>query len=194
MKAYLTERTIRDFIKIVSDEHYLLPGAVIAASAAQATALGEACMQISLENQVDTLDWQDVTARIQQMVHIKNTLFVWIDQDALALVEYNTAISDGSKPGSRKVLAEGPLEMTRLILAATKLLREFQPLAFQKLKEKSMVAVYLLIGAAQAAVHLTDTRLQEWGDPDYFREYNPVVAQLKQQIEELILVEFRSNK
>lgn len=187
MKSYITERTVRDFIKIVSDEHYLLPGAVIAASAAQATALGEACMQISLENQVDILNWPDVTARIQQMVHIKNTLLEWADQDALTLVDYNSDMSNGAKSTNRKVLAEGPLEMTRLILSATRLLQEFQPLAFQKLKEKSMVAVYLLMGAAQAAVHLVETRLQEWEDPHYLREYNSTVAQLKQQIDDCLL-------
>ena len=86
MQPTLTEKTIRQFIDEVSDQHYPMTETVIAASAAQAAALGEACMQISLDNQVDTLDWQDVTARIEQLAHIKNTLIEWCNQDVGKLV------------------------------------------------------------------------------------------------------------
>ncbi len=56
MTLNATEETVRQFIEKVSDQQHSMVGAVIAASAAQVAALGEACMQISLDNQVDKLD------------------------------------------------------------------------------------------------------------------------------------------
>ncbi len=71
MEQLITGQTVRQFIAKVSDQHHAMTGAVIAVSAAQAAALGEACMQISLDNQVDKLNWRDVTARIEQMLSLK---------------------------------------------------------------------------------------------------------------------------
>ena len=87
MSLQTSDKTIRQFITEVSDAQYAMAGAVIAAGAAQAAALGEACMQLSLDNQVDKLDWASVSARIEQMVHLKNTLLEWCNQDAKTMAE-----------------------------------------------------------------------------------------------------------
>ena len=59
MEAASIEKTVTQFIAEISDQHNPMTGAVIALVAAQAAALGEACMQISLDNQVDKLNWQE---------------------------------------------------------------------------------------------------------------------------------------
>ena len=42
MSVQITDKTTRQFVAEVSDAHHAMAGAVIAASAGQATALGEA--------------------------------------------------------------------------------------------------------------------------------------------------------
>ncbi len=104
MSPRITEKTIRQFMAEVGDAHHAMAGAVIAASAAQAAALGEACLQISLDNQVDKLDWTRVSARIEQMAHIKETLVEWCDEDAVAISEHAALRETENQLGGEQLL------------------------------------------------------------------------------------------
>ncbi|MDX1523147.1 MAG: hypothetical protein R3264_16085, partial [Anaerolineae bacterium] len=146
----LTQKTHQQFIKTISDQHYAMPGVVIAASATQAVALGEACMQISFDNQVDRLDWQDVNARIERMVHIKESLLAWVDQNADVAAKHGNLVDAGQQPPNARVFFEGPAELARLSLLAVNTLTEFHPLAFQQLQENIWITVELLHGCARA--------------------------------------------
>ena len=159
---------------------------VIAASAAQAAALGEACMQISLDNQVDKLDWQDVTAQIEQMAHIKDTLLEWCNQEI-------TAKSYGQQPDVEAVnqqeLCDYSAEIGRFSIEAATMLQDFRPLIFEPLSNDLEMAISLLAGATQAALLLLDNNLSRWPDEALLQEYQPLRAEIQSQVEQLILVD-----
>ena len=180
-----TEKSIRQFIEEVSDQQYAMAGAVMAISAAQATALGEACMQISLDHQLDKLDWQDVTGRIEQMVHLKNTLVEWCDQDANAMAEYVTLREAGEEWSGQRILCDSPAEISRLCLEAATMLQDFRPLVVEQVQDDLEMAVSLLAGTAQAAMLLLDSNLRIWPDPALLAEFEPIRLELEMQINQL---------
>ena len=185
MRPRITQRTVQEFANDVSDQHYAMAGTVIATSAANAAALGEACMQISFDNQVDILDWQDATSRIEQMLHIKNMLLEWADQDAQAIAAHHkTQTGRIATPQ----LYEGPAEMARLSITAIKLLQDFRPLAFGIFGDNLEMAVSLLRGAAQAALRLLESNINQEPDSSFANEYRPVFNKLVSQIEQSVVV------
>lgn len=190
MKPHITEKTVRQFVNDISDEQYVMPGTVIAASAAQAVALGEACMQISLDNQVDKLDWQDIMSRIEQMVHIKNMLIEWSDQEANASAKFHAFVPEGNGH-LRQVTQtppESPVEMARLSLQAIQMLKDFRPLAFRDVSASLDIAVYLLAGTARAALCLLNTNLSYLSDAKFQAEYRLIASTLQAQIDQVTVL------
>jgi len=186
MNIQFTEKTIRQFISDVSDAHHALAGAVIAVSAAQAAALGEACLQISLDNQIDRLDWTSVSARIEQMAHLKNTLSTWCDQDATTLLEYTALTEAGDATQGQRLLCESPAEISRLAIEGAAILQDFRPLVFEQVKDDLEMALLLLTGAGRAALLLLDSNLRIWADnPALQKEFEPILAELETQLEQL---------
>lgn len=181
----VTAKTIRQFVEEVSDQHHAMAGAVIAVSAAQAAALGEACMQLSLENQLDKLDWQDATARIEQMAHIKNTLLEWCDQDAAAIATYVALREAGEGVRGQQLLCGSPAEISRLSIEAATLLQDFRPLVFEQVRDDLEIAVNLLAGTARTAMLLLDSNLRIWPETALLEEYEPIRAELEQRISQL---------
>lgn len=163
-----------------------MAGAVIAASAAQAAALGEACMQISLDNQVDKLDWHEVTSRIEQMVHIKQTLIEWCDQDATAIGEYVALRNAGQDLQGQRILCEGPAEISRLCIEAAITLQNFRYLVVEQVQDDLEIAISLLAGTAHAAFLLLDSNLRLWPTPKLLAEFEPILADLEQKIGQLL--------
>jgi formiminotetrahydrofolate cyclodeaminase len=162
-----------------------MAGAVIAASGAQAAALGEACMQISLDNQVDKLDWHDVTTRIEQMIHIKNSLLEWGDQDAKIIADFVVLRESGQGLSGQQGLCESPAEISRLCIEAAILLQEFRPLVFEQVQDDLELAHTLLVGVARAAMLLLDSNLRLWPDPALLAGYDPIQAELEIKISKL---------
>ena len=182
MRLNITQKTIQEFVNDVSDQHYAMAGPVIAAAAAQAAALGEACMQISFDNQVDTLDWQDITSRIERLLHIKNTLLEWADQDAKTLAEHHNG---ASRDPLDQAMVEGPAEIAHLAITAMKMLQEFRPLAFTHLINGLDMSIYLLSGVAQAAICLLNSNLEQWPDSNFTAEYQSIATKLIAQMDQV---------
>jgi formiminotetrahydrofolate cyclodeaminase len=182
----VTELSIRQFTDEISDQHYPMTGAVVAASAAQAAALGEACMQISLDNQVDKLNWQDVTARIEQVAQIKHTLVEWVDQDAVATGEYLALQAAGDDlSGIQKILCDGPAEVGQLAIQVAQMLQDFRPLVFEQVQDDLEIAISLLTGAARTAMLVLDSNLRLWPDQPSLREYELFRTELEVQFGDL---------
>jgi formiminotetrahydrofolate cyclodeaminase len=179
------ERTIRQFISEVSDQHHAMTAPVMAISAAQATALGEACMQISLDNQVDRLNWQDVTARIEQMARIRDNLLGWCEQNTRAITERITLRETDTQANSQRFWCEGSAEVGRLSLEAAILLQDFRPLVFENVQDDLEITINLLVATARAATLLLDSNLRLWPDAALLEEYEPVRAELEDQINQL---------
>ncbi|MBE7474676.1 MAG: cyclodeaminase/cyclohydrolase family protein [Anaerolineales bacterium] len=185
----MTEKSVRQFIEEVSDQRHAMAGAVIAVSAAHASALGEACMQISLDHQVDKLDWQDITGRIEQMVHLKNTLIAWCDQDATAIAEHVALREAGQVLQGQRLLCESPAEISRLCLDAAAVLQNFRPVVIEQVQDDLEIAISLLAGSARAALLLLDSNLRVWPEPNLLAEFEPILAELEQQLNQLSPVE-----
>jgi formiminotetrahydrofolate cyclodeaminase len=185
----ITEKTIRQFMAEVGDAHHAMAGAVIAASAAQAAALGEACLQISLDNQVDKLDWTSVSARIEQMAHIKETLVEWCDEDAVAISEHVALRETENQLNGEQLLCESPAEICRLAIEAARLLQEFRPLVFEQVQDDLEMAISLLTGTGRTAILLLDSNLRIWSDNSaLLTEYEPILAELERQLKQLTAV------
>lgn len=185
MKEPITEKTVRQFISEVSDQHHAMAGAVIAISAAQAAALGEACMQISLDHQVDKLDWREVTTRIEQMVRLKERLVDLCDQDAEAINQHVAVREAGGELTSREFLCESPAEISRLSIEAASLLQDFRSLVIEQVQDDLEMTINLLAGTAQAAMLLLDSNLCIWPEPDLLSKFEPVLNELVTQIDQL---------
>lgn len=181
----MTENTVKQFVAQISDHHHALSGAVIAISAAQAAALGEACMQISLDHQVDKVDWSEVTTRIEQMVKIKESLLDWGDQDAEGLTQHLALREAGAESARLDFLCQSPAEISRLAIKAATLLQDFRPLVIDQVKDDLEITINLLASTAQSAMLLLDSNLRVWPEANLIEKYDPIVTDLEQQIDQL---------
>jgi formiminotetrahydrofolate cyclodeaminase len=185
VEQQITENTVKQLVAQISDHHHALAGAVIAISAAQAAALGEACMQISLDHQVDKLDWREVTTRIERMVKIKESLLDWGDQDAESLTQHMALREAGAESARLDFLCRSPAEISRLAIDAANLLQNFRSLVIDQVKDDLEITINLLAGTAQAAMLLLDSNLRIWPDSNLLEKYDPIVTDLEQQIDQL---------
>ena len=183
MGPQVTGKTIRQFIDEVSDQFYPMTGVVIAAMAAQAAALAETCMQISLDNQIDKLDWPDVTGRIEHMAHIKTTLLEWCNQHAEQMADFMSRTDYQAEP--RHILCDHSAEIGQLSIKAATMLEAFRPLVFEQVSDDLETTINLLMMTARAAMLLLDSNLRRWPDEALLAEYEPIRAELETQINQL---------
>jgi len=162
-----------------------MAGAIIAASAAQAVALGQACMQISLERCGDAPDAVDATGRIQQITDIKDSLIEWCDRDAVAIAEFVALREAGSELRGQQLLCHAPAEVSRLSVEAAATLQNFRPLVSERVQDDLEMSISLLAGTARAAMLLLDSNLRIWPEEALLEEYEPVLLRLETQIGQL---------
>ena len=185
MQSGITTKTSRQFINHVSAQHHAMAGAVISVSAAQAVALGEACIRISLEDQPGMLDADDVSHRAEQMADIKNRLAGWCDRDATAIAEFVALREAGEELKGQQLLCDAPADISRLSIRAAAVLQDFRPLVCERVQDDLEMSLTLLAGTAQAAMLLLDSNLRIWPEKALLDEYEPVRAKLEQQINQL---------
>ena len=183
MKHQITDKTVREFIVAISEQRHAMAGAVIAASAAQAVALGRACMQISLERRGDALDALDVAGRIQQITNIIDSLIEWCDRDAVAIAEF-VALREagGNELSGQQMLCHAPAQVSHLSVEAAASLQDFRPLVSDLVQDDLEMSISLLTGTAQAAMLLLDSNLRMWPLEALLEEYEPIRANLEAQI------------
>ena len=182
METDLTNKTVRQYIDAVSDQYYPMTGPVIALMAAHAAALAEACMQLSLDHQVDKLDWQDVTGRIGQMAHFKDTLVEWSNQD-IASGRIDDALA--AVNGYRLALCDYSTEIAKLSTQAVRVIQDFRPLTYRQVAGDLDIAVSLLTGTARAALQLLADNLTVEIGSDSVQKYRVVMADLTSQLAQL---------
>jgi hypothetical protein len=184
MGPTITEKTFRQIIEEISDHHHPMSGFAIAAAATQAAALAEACMQISLDNQVDKLNWQDVTNRIGQMAHFKDTLLEWCNQHTSQIEALMARVNHQAELNSYQLLCEHLAEISALSVQGASLLREFRPLVFEEIRDDLELSFQLLLNTAQAALLLVERNLRYWPG-ETVNEYAPRLVQLNAEISRL---------
>ena len=174
----ITDCTLSDFVTEVSRQQHAMAGAVIAASAAQAAALGRACMQISREVETATA----VTQPGARLDHILSDLLAWCDRDADAIAEYVAWRNSGEPLAGQRLLCCAPATVSRLSIEAAQILQEFRPLVVERVRDDLEMSISLLAGAAQAALLLLDSNLRIWA------EERPLLTEFEPILDELIAV------
>jgi formiminotetrahydrofolate cyclodeaminase len=189
--SVVTDHTIAQFVAEVSQQQHAMAGAVIAASAAQAAALGQACVQIS---QVE----QDLSVQIQveRLTAIKSELLNWCDRDASAIAEYVALRDVGETLAGQRLLCSAPATASRLSIEAAQILQDFRPLVSERVHDDLEMSIGLLAGAAQAALLLLDSNLRIWEvERPLLDEFEPILADLLVGIDELTPVKrIRSDR
>jgi formiminotetrahydrofolate cyclodeaminase len=185
MDQPVTEKTIRQFVEEVQGQDHAMAGAVIAASAAQATALGQACLQISRVHQGHALSPAGVAPLIEQLANIKSSLVDWCDRDAVAIAEFVALREAGDELRGQQLLCDAPAEVSRLCLSAANILQDFRPVVSERVADDLELGITLLAGAAQAAMLLVDSNLRLWPEKALIDKYEPIRAELARQIRQL---------
>ena len=102
----MSEKTVTQFVAEVSQQQHAMAGAIIAASAVQAVALGLACMRISRDEQ--NLQTEAVLIQIDRSEAIQNELLSWCDRDANAIAEFVALREAGQELAGQQLLCRGP--------------------------------------------------------------------------------------
>ncbi len=179
----ITHQTLRSFVETVQNQHHAMAGAVIAAAAAQAAALGRACLAISREDQA--LTEPSVEAAIQRMSTTVDLLLSWADQDADAIAHFVALRNAGQELQGQRLLCRAPAQVGSLAVGAANLLQQARSWVCERVQDDLEMAISLLAGAAQAAMLLLDSNLRIWPEPDLLAEFEPLRAQLEEQIRAL---------
>lgn len=183
MDKPITSQTVAQFIQEVSDQSHAMAGAVIALSAGQAAALGQACMQISLTD----LETEDlvVEAQIERLALMKDELLQWCNRDANAIAEFVALRDAGETLQGQKLLCSAPSRVSRLSIDIANMLQDFRPSVGKRVRDDLEMSISLLAGTAQAAMLLLDSNLRIWPEQALLAEFDPIRDALTADISDL---------
>jgi hypothetical protein len=176
----LTENTLRHFTTHIAGQHHAMAGATIAASAALACGLGEACVQISAL----TLDEEvaerhtDALRVAGRLTAIRGQLLALSDEDGAAITTFAELRAAGQELAGQDRLCRMPVEMGSLAAEAAILLQNFRPLV-RNVQDDLEMAITLLGGTVRAATLLLDSNLRLWPEPILLTQYEPELAALR---------------
>jgi len=182
----ITRLKVNEFIQTVSNQNHAMAGAVIALSAAQATALGQACLRISLDHS-GSQD-QSAAAPIKALAAVKYQLLVWCNRDANAIAELVALRDAGQELAGQQLLCQAPAQVSQLSIKAGNILQAARPLVNDRVKDDLEMSISLLASAAQTAMLLLDSNLRIWPEPALLATFEPVLADLEAGIETIQIV------
>ena len=178
-----TEKTIAQFVEEVSQQRHAMAGAVIAASAAQAVALGQACLQISREEQ--NLQDEATMKQTRRLATIKDELLNWCDRDASVIAEFVALREAGEMLAGQRLLCHAPADVGGLVIETAVILQNFRPSVSERVRDDMEMSISLLAGTAQAALLLLDSNLRIWPEKELLAEFEQTLAELAAKINAL---------
>lgn len=186
----VTEKTIGQFVAHVGNRRHAMAGAVIAAGAAEAAALGEACLRISRDELAAALERTaadvDVAGAAIETVHnARERLLALCDDDAGAIGSFAGGDGVQDEAAARDHLCHLPGEIGAEAVAVAATIQDFRPLVRPRVQDDLEMAIVLLHGAAHAAMLLLDSNLRIWPEPDLIRKHEPRRAALAKRIGQL---------
>ncbi len=165
----VTDLTLEGFTGHVSSQKHAMAGAVIAASSAEAVALGQACASISQ-------DAPRITALVEALNQIRLQMLTFVDRDANAIAELVAMRAAGQELQGRQLLCELPADLCRACIQAAQILQDFRPQADERVRDDLEMSICLFSGSAQAAMLLLDSNLRHW--PDLAPTFEPILSDL----------------
>jgi formiminotetrahydrofolate cyclodeaminase len=181
----LTENTIQQFTEQVGQQKHAMAGATIAASAAQAVALGRACLAITAKKLSASSAKSEVQSQIIRMDTYTKALIDWCNRDATAIADFVLLRESGQPLAGKQLLCNAPTQVCRLAIEAATLLQEFRGQVAEQVQDDMEMAISLLTGAAHAAMLLLDSNLRIWPDDDLLAQFEPIRLELERQIQQL---------
>ncbi|MCX7708054.1 MAG: cyclodeaminase/cyclohydrolase family protein [Anaerolineae bacterium] len=183
----LTESTFRHLTAHIASARTAMAGATIAASAALACALGEACVRLNFEllDEAGRRDAQDLAA---QLSGARAKLESLCDEDGEAITAFATLRAAGETLHGQERLCEMPAAMAELATEAAIGLQGFRPF-IQVAQDDLEMAITLLDGVLRAAILLLDSNLRIWPEPVLLARFEPVLVQLRALAEDVALVQ-----
>jgi formiminotetrahydrofolate cyclodeaminase len=178
----VTAMTGNEFISHVGSQKHAMAGAVIAISAAQAAALGKACVLISCdvelipENRLHHLKDQ-LNGLIRQLKH-------YADQDANAIAEFVTLRESGQELQGKEFLCHLPYQVASLSVQASKILEDFRPTVYERVRDDLEMSISLLNGTARTALLLLDSNLRIWPEEKLLDQFEPLLNELEKEIQD----------
>jgi len=190
LEESVTEKTIRQFASYVSNRPHAMAGAVIAAGAVEAAALGEACLRISRSELASAqdrpaTDVASADAAIETVQSARRRLLTLCDDDAAAIGEFAGADGVQDETTARDYLCQLPGEIGASAATVAATLQEFRPLVSERVQDDLEMAIVLLTGAARGAMLLLDSNLRIWPEPELVDRHEPRRAALEERIERL---------
>jgi hypothetical protein len=187
MDKTLTNQTAVQFVNEVSQQSHAMAGAVIALSAAQAAALGQACMQISQDD--SDQHHQAVDKQIDRLSKNIHELLQWCDRDATAIADFVALREVGETLTGQQLLCQAPATIGQISIQIAGILQDFRPIVCDRVQDDLEMAIRLLAGSAQAAMLLLDSNLRIWPEPALLAQFEPVQEELAFDLGQLSPVE-----
>ena len=174
----LTENSIRQFTDHIASQSHAMAGATIAASAAAACSLGEACLRINVPLVASAADSALAERLANQLAGIRSRLLALTDEDGAAITAFATLRAAGKTLEGQDRLCQMPVEMAQLSIEAACLFQEFRPL-IDLARDDLEMAIGLFAGTLRAATLLLDSNMRLWPEPDLLAKYEPQLAALR---------------
>jgi formiminotetrahydrofolate cyclodeaminase len=181
MDQVTTNLSSEQFVLEVSSQTHAMAGAVIAISAAQAAALGQACIRLSREE----LAKNDIAieAKIESLSKIMQELLQWCNRDATAISEYVALREAGEQLTGQRLLCQAPASVGQVTIEAANVLQDFRPYVIERVRDDLEMAISLLAGSARAALLLLDSNLRIWPEEALQTQFEPILDELADQID-----------
>jgi hypothetical protein len=176
----LTALPVREFTAYIAGQAHAMAGATVAASAALACGLGEACARISARHLADPGQAASAKQTADRLASGRAALQGLADKDAAAITTFAAQRDAGEELAGQDRLCRLPVEIGRLVAEAGALLQDFRPLV-QVVQDDLEMAITLLAGAAHASTLLLDSNLRLWPAPTLLARYEPALAALRTQ-------------
>jgi len=174
----LTDNSIRQFTDHIASQGHAMAGATIAASAAAACCLGEACLRINVPLVAGAADSALAERLAGQLAGIRTRLLALTDEDGAAITAFAALRAAGKTLEGQDRLCRMPVEMARLSIEAACLLQDFRPL-IQLAQDDLEMALTLFAGTVRAATLLLDSNMRLWPEADLLAKYEPQLAALR---------------
>jgi 5'-nucleotidase / UDP-sugar diphosphatase len=188
----ITSRSLSEFVEEVSGKNHAMAGAVAAISAAQAAALGQACVSISLKRRA--AGESDVHSPGPVLQEIQDKLLYLCSQDANSIARFVALREAGEQLTGQQLLCQIPAEVASLAIQAANHLQAFRRHADEGVRDDLEMSINLLSGAARTALLLLDSNLRIWPDSALLEQYDPIAASLAEAVEQIkVLKRIRSG-
>ena len=181
MDQVTTNLSSEQFVLEVSSQTHAMAGAVIALTAAQAAALGQACIRLSREELAE--NDQAIEAKIEHLSNNLDELLQWCNRDATAISEYVALREAGEQLTGQRLLCQAPASIGQLTIEAANVLQDFRPGVVERVRDDLEMAISLLAGSALAALLLLDSNLRIWPEKALLNQFEPVLEGLADQID-----------